>query len=65
MNMAARPSQERHRKMMKIQGEGTRNAGMDRQRQLETPLQKSTHKSGNNVRMTKKKITYVLNTTEG
>jgi hypothetical protein len=26
------------------------NAGMDRQRQLETPLQKSTHENGNGIR---------------
>jgi hypothetical protein len=49
MNMVARQSRERHSKSKTILGEGIRNAGMDRQRQLETPLQKLTHESGNNI----------------
>jgi hypothetical protein len=53
-NTVARPSQERHRKKGTIVGEGRRNAGMDRERQLETLLQKLTHESGNDVRKKKK-----------
>jgi hypothetical protein len=36
-------------------GEGRGNVGMVRWRQLETPLQKLTHKSGNNLQNKKKK----------
>jgi hypothetical protein len=46
--MVAIPSQERDRKERMILGEGRENAGMDRQIQLETLLQKPTHESGNN-----------------
>jgi hypothetical protein len=53
--MVARPSQDRHRKKGTIPREGRRNAGMDRYRQLETPLQKSSHENGNDIRHTKKK----------
>jgi hypothetical protein len=38
-----------------ILGEGCRNAGRDRQKQLETPLKKSIHESGNDTRRGKKK----------
>jgi hypothetical protein len=43
-----------------ILGEGRRKAGMDRYRQLQTPLQKSTHKSGNDMRRRRKKKWYVI-----
>jgi hypothetical protein len=35
--------------------EARRNAGIDRQRQLETPLQKSSYTNGNDIRKKKKK----------
>jgi hypothetical protein len=50
----ARPRQQKHRKKRTILGEGRRNAGINRYRQLETPLQKLTHNSGNNTRKKKK-----------
>jgi hypothetical protein len=50
----ARTSQERQRIKMKILIEVTENAGMDRHRQLETPIQISIHES-ENIRKKKKK----------
>jgi hypothetical protein len=49
MNTVVKPSQERHRKMMMILGEGRRNAGMDRKGQLET-LQKLINENGSDIR---------------
>jgi hypothetical protein len=39
-----------------ILGESRKNAGMKRLRQLEYPLQKSAHESGNNIRKKKKEL---------
>jgi hypothetical protein len=53
MNMMARPSQGR-RKEVDNPGEYRKNAGMDIQRQLESPLQRSTHKNVNDMKKEKK-----------
>jgi hypothetical protein len=56
--MVARPSQERHKKKRTVLGKSTRNAGMDIYRQLETPLQKSIHMNGNDIRKWRKKFSH-------
>jgi hypothetical protein len=60
MSLVVRPSQEIHRRKRTILGEGRRNAGMVRQRQLETPLQKSMCESGNNMKKRKKKSAILI-----
>jgi hypothetical protein len=44
-----------HRKKTTTLAEGWRNTGMDRQSQLETPLEKSIHESGKDLRKRRKK----------
>jgi hypothetical protein len=50
----ARPRQQKHRKKRAILRESRKKAGINRYKQLETPLQKLTHNNGNNTRNKKK-----------
>jgi hypothetical protein len=56
MNMVATLSQERQRMKRTVLRESEKNAGIERQRQLETSSQKSSNENGNNMKKNNKAV---------